>query len=223
MGNVCLAEERGCRGGRQRLAVVSLLVSTSVAGIWAGCFGESVPDRERIAAASWPIQDGQVAPPHRFPFAAFVYLRTPNTPADRQLNCTGALVAPDLILTAAHCAVCLDRAEVTLLGQPGVTHTVRRSNGDVYTNPEAYGDDVAFCDTSDLDALGALELQDREPLGRGRGVAPNSPRREHKHDRAGEGDADAASWVQSSGRSLRKDRNHRRTGAHRVRNRSHAC
>lgn len=133
-----------------------MLFSAVVGGLGAGCSGEPVRVEESNTATSWPIQDGQVAPPHRFPFAAFVNFWTPHTPADRRFNCSGALVARDLILTAAHCAVCLERANVTLWGEPGVTHTVDRANGDVYTNPEPYGENVDFCNSSDLDILALL-------------------------------------------------------------------
>jgi hypothetical protein len=78
-------------------------------------------------------------------FAAFI--RSPiDVQPEAGLNCTGALIAPDLVLTAAHCVFCSSTSEVRLLADP--PNTVRASVA-VVRHPDAYPDPQNLPDCSD--------------------------------------------------------------------------
>lgn len=142
----CGASDYGRTGPLAR--VVSLALALAAAGAYAGCSSEAPASREGTGKSSWPIMNGQVASPAQVPYAAFVTYWTPNLPAPWHWNCSGALVNKNTVLLASHCAVCMENAEVTFLGQPGVVYHASRADGDVHANPGAYGENPEFCQMS---------------------------------------------------------------------------
>lgn len=131
-------------------AAVFLTVSLGVA-----CSAGPALEAEVIRERCTPLEDGHEALPSQFPFAAFINYRTPNTPAGGRRNCSGFLVDWNVVVTAAHCAVCMTSAEIKLLGQPGVTHVASSAAGDIRWNPSAYDSNPDFCNGAD-EKLGDL-------------------------------------------------------------------
>ena len=87
-----------------------------------------------------PITNGAIATSATHPYAVFLELTSANGDAWR---CSGTLVAPKIVLTAAHCTVCADSAEAYVLGEgsvlgPGTKPLEAHQSSSVAFNPEAY-------------------------------------------------------------------------------------
>ncbi|MDQ3341569.1 MAG: trypsin-like serine protease [Myxococcota bacterium] len=85
------------------------------------------------------IANGTPASPQARPWAAFLEITPQN--GDLPSVCSGALVAPNKVLTAAHCVVCASAVSVRMLGS-STFHTV--SSWTIH--PEAFPDQPVNCD-----------------------------------------------------------------------------
>jgi hypothetical protein len=94
--------------------------------------------REPLGLA--PITNGAIATSATHPYAVFLELTSENGDSWR---CSGTLIAPNIVLTAAHCTVCADSAEAHVLGEgsalePGTKPLTAHQSSSVAFNPEAY-------------------------------------------------------------------------------------
>ena len=143
-------------------AVAAALVSTFV--LTAGC--SSAPPRESIGSGSAAVQGGTTDTTH--PYAVGVCVGGPN---QCQLICSGALIAPNLVLTARHCvdqtpqAIDCNSSSTVFGGQHAPTqyfyittdYTMWQSNkgwhqaSKIYTTPgtKICGNDMALIELSD--------------------------------------------------------------------------
>ncbi|HET6150905.1 MAG TPA: trypsin-like serine protease [Polyangia bacterium] len=76
-------------------------------------------DQPSVTKVSRPLEDGVIADPALRPYAAFLTIQLKH--AGDVVRCTGTLVAPDVILTAAHCMVCADTVDVQVIGDRDFT------------------------------------------------------------------------------------------------------
>jgi hypothetical protein len=81
------------------------------------------------------------------PYTAFITMKLEHN--GEEARCTGTLVAPDVILTAAHCLICADSADVQVMGDfgledqlmppaPGEAPKKTHASAWLATNPAAY-------------------------------------------------------------------------------------
>ena len=78
-----------------------------------GCAIDDDPDTETTDAA---LTNGTPVSHWQRPYAAFL---TMQTPGGETFRCSGTLVAPDKVLTAAHCTRCAAAVDVTVMGDWG--------------------------------------------------------------------------------------------------------
>src|SRR5262245_56149743 len=86
------------------------LCSVLVGLALASCAGESPPATSTEVS---PLQVGTPVAPADRPWAAFVVASVPGG----TLRCSGALISPNLVLTAARCTVCASSVTVGLMGE----------------------------------------------------------------------------------------------------------
>jgi Trypsin len=112
--------------------------------ILAGCV-----DGAGTATTRDPILHGTPVAQSARPAAAFLELHEVNGDS---LACTGTLIAPDLVLTAAHCTVCTASVTTFVLGDsdglapPGMVFpALFHSSAAITTNPAAFGGATVDC------------------------------------------------------------------------------
>lgn len=101
------------------------------------------------------------------PAAVFLQLTFPQG----QVSCTGTLIAPDLVLTAAHCTRCASAVTARILGehpgaptgQVGTAPLHLSAAGGILTHPQAFGGQSINCNQS-VEAL-MEELSDKIDVG----------------------------------------------------------
>jgi secreted trypsin-like serine protease len=89
------------------VAALCLALSATVA-VAAGALGVSAASartaNRKVPAAHISVVGGEIAEPGAFPWMAFVF----DAKGEEAIACSGTVVAPNLVLTAAHCAVNLE-------------------------------------------------------------------------------------------------------------------
>ncbi len=144
-------------------ALGALAALTALAAL-AACMEEPPP---LTTAEPEPIFNGTPISAASRPAAAFLSLSIPQG----TLSCTGTLIAPDLILTAAHCTRCATSAVVRILGEhPNApTGTVATlpfrvaATGGITSHPGAFGGQSIDCNQLP-DPLGQ-EMSDKVDTG----------------------------------------------------------
>lgn len=154
------------RAAARLLTTLAAGLSVVVAAAPLGCGARDVPagdgagvsPPERASSEASALTNGVPIDPAEWPAAAFIRL-------DGGIICTGALIAPDLVLTAGHCTSCESVARVWLAGEietaklpydtlDDYTHHDAVALGGVLTNPGAYRS-LAFCNEPDPDKRAA--------------------------------------------------------------------
>ncbi len=138
-----------------RTDLFHVLAATLVAASCTTHHEDSAPD---LGETSFAIANGAPTPKAEHPYAAFLELSLPNGTTAR---CTGTLIAPDTVLTAAHCTVCATGATVRFLGDApnGLPDGWPPSSGvsvglaNIFTNPAAYAEPIDCTAAPDLLAL----------------------------------------------------------------------
>lgn len=118
-------------------------------------------------AASAAIFNGTPVSATARPAAVFLQLTFPQG----QVSCTGTLIAPDLVLTAAHCTRCASAVTARILGehpgaptgQVGTAPFHLSATGGILTHPQAFGGQSINCNQS-VEAL-MEELSDKIDVG----------------------------------------------------------
>lgn len=108
-------------------------------------FLNSAQGQERIGISQQPLTNGMQADRDKWPFVAFLTLHTKNGETH---HCSGTLVSPTVILTAAHCVVCTQSVEAQIFGDvtpfevvaPGEAPMTKRPSASLAVNPSAYPD-----------------------------------------------------------------------------------
>lgn len=111
----------------------------------AACLGDP-----RDATTAQSIMNGTPVEQSARPAAVFLTFSAPAVGNGATLDCTGTLIAPDLVLTAAHCTVCSTAAMAWILGEsdfmpPGQVFVPAFrfvASGGISTNPAAFSQSV---------------------------------------------------------------------------------
>jgi hypothetical protein len=131
-----------------------ILLSTLL--LAAACAGETEPPTLGLS----PITNGTIATSSSHPYAVFLQLSSQSGDVYR---CTGTLIGPDTVLTAAHCAVCTSSATAYVLGEgsangPGTRPLVPHPSSSIAFNPAAYPD-LPDCSLSGEDLFADLNAK----------------------------------------------------------------